>query len=65
MSKAKRIELRNAYIAQQKYEGVGRLTHAHNNFLQMLGENGVVGFIGYVLAFGYILWRNIKNYFTK
>ena len=65
MSKAKRIELRNAYIAQQKYEGVGRLTHAHNNFLQMFGENGVVGFIGYVLAFGYILWRNIKNYFTN
>lgn len=65
MSKAKRMELRNAYIAQQKYESVGRLTHAHNNFLQMLAENGVVGFVGYVFAFGYILWHNIKNYFTN
>ena len=65
MTKAKRNELYKAYVAQQRYEGVGRLTHAHNNFLQMLGENGLVGFAGYVLAFGYILWRNIKNYFVN
>lgn len=65
MTKDKRNELYNAYVAQQRYEGVGRLAHAHNNFLQMLGENGLVGFAGYVLAFGYILWRNIKNYFLN
>ncbi|MBO5143761.1 MAG: hypothetical protein J6C46_12375, partial [Clostridia bacterium] len=28
-------------------------------------ENGLVGFAGYVFAFGYILWRNIKNYFVN
>ena len=28
----------------------------------MLAENGLVGFIGYVFAFGFILWKNIKNY---
>ena len=44
---------------------LSRLTHAHNNFLQMLAENGLAGFAGYVLAFGYILWRNIKNYFVN
>lgn len=38
------------------------LTHAHNNIMQMLGENGLVGFFGYVFAFGFILWKNIKNY---
>ena len=65
MTKAKRNELYKAYVAQRKYEGIGRLTHAHNNFLQMLGENGLVGFAGYVFAFGYILWRNIKNYFVN
>ena len=65
MTKAKRLELQKAYVAQRKYEVIGRLTHAHNNFLQMLGENGLVGFAGYVFAFGYILWRNIKNYFVN
>lgn len=65
MTKEKRNELHDAYVAQQSYEGVGRLTHAHNNFLQMLAENGLVGFAGYVFAFGYILWRNIKNYFVN
>ena len=38
------------------------LSHAHNNFIQMLAENGIVGFVSYIFAFGYILWKNIKNY---
>ena len=38
------------------------LSHAHNNYLHMLAENGLVGFLGYVFAFGFILWKNIKNY---
>ena len=65
MTKAKRLELRKAYIAQRKYESIGKLTHAHNNFLQMLAENGLVGFAGYIFAFGFILWKNIKNYFLN
>lgn len=65
MTKEKRVELQKAYVAQQRYENIKKLTHAHNNFLQMLAENGLVGFAGYVLAFGYILWRNIKNYFVN
>lgn len=38
------------------------LTHAHNNLLQMLAENGLVGFLGYIFTFGYILWCNLKNF---
>lgn len=41
------------------------LTHAHNNFMQMLGENGIVGLLGYIIAFGFILWKNLKNYFVN
>ena len=65
MTKAKRLELQKAYIAQRKYESIGKLTHAHNNFLQMLAENGLIGFAGYIFAFGFILWKNIKNYFLN
>lgn len=65
MSKAKHRELSNAYYNEIRHEKIKSLTHAHNNLLQMLAENGLVGFIGYAIAFGYILWRNIKNYFTN
>lgn len=41
------------------------LGHAHSNFMQMLGENGLVGFLGYIFAFGVILWKNLKNYFVN
>ena len=41
---------------------LSKLNHAHNNILQMLAENGLVGFIGYIFAFGFILWKNFKNF---
>lgn len=39
-----------------------KLGHAHSNIFQILAENGLIGFWGYVFAFGFILWKNIKNY---
>ncbi len=45
------------YISPQAKEPY--LTHAHNNFMQMLAENGIVGFAGFVIMFGYIILKNI------
>ena len=28
----------------------------------MLAENGIIGLLSYLLAFGYILWSGLKNY---
>ncbi len=40
------------YIALESRE---RLSHAHNNFLQLLAENGLIGFAGFTALFAYIL----------
>lgn len=48
-----------------EFKHLNSLGHAHNNIMQMLGENGLVGFLGYIFAFGFILWKNIKNYFMN
>ena len=45
------------YISPQAKEP--NLTHAHNNFMQMLAENGIVGFAGFVIMFGYIIFKNL------
>lgn len=46
--------------ATEKYLG-----HAHNNFLQMLAENGIVGFIGFVVMLAYIIGKNLMDFIKK
>lgn len=46
--------------ATEKYLG-----HAHNNFLHMLAENGLVGFIGFVVMLAYIIGRNLVDFYQK
>ena len=62
LKKQERSELNKAYSKFRFEYSLTKLNHAHNNLLQMLAENGLVGFLAYIFAFGFILWRNIKNY---
>lgn len=38
------------------------LAHAHNNFLQVAAETGVIGLAGFVYFCGYVLVTSLKNY---
>lgn len=49
------------YISPEAKEP--QLSHAHNNFMQMLAENGIVGFVGFVIMFGYIILKNLIAWF--
>lgn len=48
------------YISPEAKEP--QLSHAHNNFLQMLAENGIVGFVGFAIMFGYIVFKNLIDW---
>ena len=65
LKKQERNEFNKRYGKFRFEYSLSKLNHAHNNLLQMLAENGLVGFIGYVFAFGYILWINFKDYFAN
>lgn len=38
------------------------LGHAHNNFMQMLAENGMVGFIGFTGMIGYFICHSFRRF---
>ena len=38
------------------------LAHAHNNFLQVTSETGLVGLAGFMYFCGYVLFASLKNY---
>lgn len=50
------VNYQKKYILPQAKEP--NLGHAHNNFMQMLAENGIVGFAGFIAMFGYIILKN-------
>lgn len=50
------------YQSQYKSpEAKEQQNHSHNNFLQMLAENGFFGFLGFIFLFGYILFSSLKG----
>lgn len=55
------VNYQQKYILPQAKEP--NLGHAHNNFMQMLAENGIVGFIGFIVMFGYIIFKNLIDWF--
>lgn len=50
------------YLNQYKSpEAKEQQNHSHNNLLQMLAENGFLGFLGFIFLFGYILCSSLKG----
>jgi O-antigen ligase len=47
------------YINPKTVEHLG---HAHNVPLQLLAETGVIGFLGYAVFFGYVLFESFKRW---
>lgn len=41
--------------------GEGRVAHAHNVFLQVALDTGIVGLIGYLMLFGALLWLSFRT----
>lgn len=56
-------QFRTAYRAHYKFKQETQdLVHAHNNFVQVTAENGVLGTLGLLYFLGYFLWRSVKNW---
>ena len=54
---------RERYQADYKYvQESQNLTHAHNNFMQVSAESGIVGLSGFLYFIGYYLYRSLRNY---
>ena len=55
-----------SYQTEYKYvQESQKLTHAHNNFLQVSAENGIIGLAGFLYFIGYYLYRSLRNYCIK
>lgn len=42
-----------------------KLTHAHNNVMQMLAENGIVGCMGFLTLVFYIFGSNVRDFINR
>lgn len=52
-------DLYNAKYGTFQYDD--SIRHAHNDYLHMLAENGIVGFCGFVTMFAVICWKHWKK----
>lgn len=51
------------YINQYKYEQETQsLVHAHNNFIHITVENGIIGLAGLIYFVGFYLYTSMQNY---
>lgn len=48
-----------------RYYNPVRVTYAHNNFVEIAADLGIIGFIGYYWIYVYILFNYIKNFKNK
>ena len=56
-------QFRSVYRAHYKFKQETQdLVHAHNNFVQVTAENGVIGCMGFLYFLGYFLVRSVKNW---
>lgn len=53
----------NKYISPKAKEPL--LGHAHNNFLQMLAENGLVGFVGFAALLVCFIGYSLRKFFKE
>ena len=54
------------YINQYKYEQESQgLVHAHNNFIHIAVENGIIGLAGFLFFVGFHLYNSLNNYLRK
>ena len=44
-----------------KTTGASLVRHAHNDFIQAFYENGIVGLIGFLGIWGFVLWRGLLS----
>ena len=54
------------YTNQYKYEQESQgLVHAHNNFIHIAVENGIIGLAGFLYFVGSYLYNSLNNYLRK
>ena len=52
----------SAELSDADKSHLGKLVrHAHNDFIQTLYENGIVGLIGFLGIWGFVLWRGLLS----
>lgn len=54
---------REKYQKEYRYkQETQKLQHAHNNYLQVIAESGIIGLAGFLYFIGYYLYSSLRNY---